>query len=565
MPTLRLSVIVGILLLFPLFAQCAGTEPASSSAPNRSGGTGTPDVPPGSPPPFSGPPPAATAADVLTWHNDNARTGQKLTETVLTPANVNPKTFGKLFTLNVDGKVDAQPLYVSNLALPGRGTHNVVFVATEHDSVFAFDSDAGAKLWQVSVLAAGENPSDQRRCYQIQPEIGITATPVIDRSSGPHGTIYLVAMSKNAAGKYFHRLHALDLATGAEEFGGPVEMHATFPGTGDGSSGGVVIFDAGQYDDRAALLLLSGVVYTSWSSHCDIRPYTGWIIGYDEKTLAQTSVFNTAPNGNEASFWNSGAGPAADSAGNIYVLVANGTFDTTLNAAGFPGRVDFGNAFLKLSTVNRRLAPADYFATSNVAAENDIDNDLGSGGALLLPDAQDAKGATRHLAVGAGKDGNIYVADRDNMGKFSPSRNNIYQELPGALAGPEFGAPAYFNGHVYYGAVDARLKAFAVSNARLAPNPSSQTRNSFAYPGTTPAISANGNSNGIVWAAQNGNVAVLHAYDANDLSHELYNSNQAPGGRDHFGVGNKFITPMVASGKVFVGTTSGVGVFGLLH
>ncbi|HEV2112623.1 MAG TPA: pyrrolo-quinoline quinone [Terriglobales bacterium] len=506
-----------------------------------------------------------TPTDVLTWHNDNARTGQNLTETALTPANVNSASFGKLFTLSVDGKVDAQPLHVANLSTPGSGSHNVVIIATEHDSVFAFDSDTGARLWQISVLGPGETTSDRRRCFQIAPEIGITATPVIDRSTGPSGTIYVIAMSKNSAGKYFQRLHALNLATGAEEFGGPVEVHATFPGTGDGSRGGIVNFDAGQYDDRAALLLSNGVVYTSWSSHCDIRPYTGWVIGYDEKTLAQTSVFNTAPNGNEASFWNSGAGPASDSSGNLYALVANGTFDTNLDAGGFPGRGDFGNAFLKLSTADRHLAPADYFATFDVVSQSDDDNDLGSGGAMLLPDLQDAKGTARHLAIGAGKDSNIYLVDRDNMGKFHPDRNNIYQELPGALGGEEFGAPAYFNGHVYYGGVDTSLKAFALANARLRSSPSSETRNSFRYPGTTPAISASGSKNGIVWAAENGSNAVLHAYDANDLSHELYNSDQAPGGRDHFGAGNKFITPMVANGKVFVGTTSGVGVFGLLH
>jgi outer membrane protein assembly factor BamB len=226
---------------------------------------------------------------------------------------------------------------------------------------------------------------------------------------------------------------------------------------------------------------------------------------------------------------------------------------------------DYGNAFVKVAAANGQLGVADYFAEFNVISESDIDQDLGSGGAMLLPDVQDSQGKTRHLAVGAGKDTNIYVVDRDNMGKFNPNRNNIYQELPSALGGPEFGAPAYFNGHVYYGAVDSTLKAFALASGQLSSQPSSQTRKSFGYPGTTPSISANGSANGIVWAAENGGTAVLHAYDASDLTHELYNSNQPSGGRDHFGTGNKFITPMVANGKVFVGTTSGVGVFGLLH
>jgi len=564
--TLRLlGSVAALVLTSGLMVQCAGV--GSSSTPSNPGSSPPSTTPPSSGPTGSppSPPPVATSADVLTWHNDNARSGQNLNETALTPANVNAKTFGRLFSLATDGKVDAQPLHVANLAIPGNGTHNVLIVATEHDSIFAFDSDSGAKLWQVSLLAPGETTSDRRHCSQIVPEIGVTSTPVIDRNSGPHGTVYAVAMSKNAAGKYLHRLHALDLATGAEQFGGPVEIHASFPGSGDGSSGGVVTFDPGQYDDRAALLLSNGVVYTSWSSHCDIRPYTGWIIGYNEKTLAQSGVLNTAPNGNEASFWNSGAGPAADASGNIYALVANGTFDTTMNAGGFPARGDYGNAFIKVSASNGQLAVNDYFAEFNAVAESDVDQDLGSGGAMLLPDVNDSQGKTRHLAVGAGKDSNIYVVDRDNMGKFNPSRNNIYQELTSALGGPEFAAPAYFNGRVYYGAVGAMLKAFALANGQLTAGPVSENKKSFGYPGTTPSISANGTQNGIVWAAENGSNAMLHAFDAADLSHELYNSDQAPGGRDHFGAGNKFITPTVANGKVFVGTTSGVGVFGLLH
>src|SRR5581483_392965 len=236
----------------------------------------------------------------------------------------------------------------------------------------------------------------------------------------------------------------------------------------------------------------------------------------------------------------------------------------TLNANGFPAQGDFGNAFIKFSTVNNKLAVADYFALFNTASESSADTDLGSGGAMLLPDLADASGVVRHLALGAGKDGNIYAVDRDNMGKFNPSSNNIYQQLTSAI-GAEFGAPAFFNNTVFFGGVSDRLKAFSVSNAKLSANPSSQTGNTFPYPGTTPAISANGNTNGIVWAAENGSTAVLHAYDASNLATELYNSNQAANGRDHFGTGNKFIVPTVANGKVYVGTTTGVGVFGLLH
>ncbi len=508
---------------------------------------------------------AQSKTNVLTYHNDNARTGQNLNETILTPSNVKSTTFGKLLIDAVDGKVDAQPLYMSRVAIPGQGTRNVLFVATEHDSVYAFDADTGRTLWHVSLLKSRETPSDPRSCGQVTPEIGITATPVIDPNSGPHGTIYVVAMTKDASGNYFQRLHALDITTGAQEFGQALEIQATFPGTGDNSSGGKVVFDPKQYEERAGLLLLNGVVYTTWTSHCDIRPYTGWVMGYNESSLAQVSVLNLTPNGNEGSIWASGAGPAADASGNIYLLAANGTFETTLDTNGFPNKGDFGNSFLKLSTSNKKLAVADYFAMFNTLAESNSDQDLGSGGALVLPEMMNSLGQIKHLAVGAGKDKNIYLVDRDQMGKFNRNNNNnIYQELPAALSGREFAMPAYFNNTIYYGSVGDSIKAFEFANAKLFTSPSSQTSNNFGYPGTTPSISASGTSNGIVWAAENGSTAVLHAYDATNLSHELYNSNLAASSRDHFGSGNKFITPTIANGKVYVGTTNGVAVFGLL-
>jgi hypothetical protein len=508
--------------------------------------------------------PQGATQDVLTFHNDNARTGQNLNETILTPATVNMNTFGKLFVIPVDGQVDAQPLYAGAVNTPGGNTHNLLIVATEHDSVYAFDADNGAMIWQVSMLQQGETTSDDHGCGQVTPEIGVTATPVIDRSAGPSGTIYVVAMSKTGTGQYFQRLHALNLATGAEGFGGPQNVQATFSGNGDNSSAGMVVFDPGQYKERPGLLLLNGVVYTAWSSHCDSRPYTGWIMGYDQNSLVQVNVLNVTPNGNEGSFWNSGAAPASDASGNIFALQANGTFDTTMNASGFPSQGNFGNSFLKISTNNRLLAVADFFTPFNVVAENSVDQDLGSGGALVVPDQTDASSRIRHLAVGAGKDANIYVLDRDNMGKFNPASNsNAYQAISGALAGPVFSMPAYFNGVIYYGAVGDTIKAFHFSNARLASAPSSQTPTAFPYPGATPSISANGGSNGIVWAAENGGTAVLHAYDASNLANELYNSNQAAGGSDHFGQGNKFITPTVAHGKVYVGTINSVAVFGL--
>ena len=502
---------------------------------------------------------ATAAVDVVTYHNDVARTGQNLNEAVLTTANVNSTTFGKLRSLPVDGKVDAQPLYLAQLAIGG-ATRNVLYVATEHGSVYAFDADAGTPLWQVSTLGSGEVTSDTRGCDQITPEIGITATPVIDRNAGTHGVIYVVAMSKSGS-TYFQRLHALDVTTGAEMFGGPKNITASFPGAGDNSSNGNVIFDPAQYKERAALLLLNGVVYTTWASHCDIRPYNGWIMGYNQTTLAQTTVLNVVPNGSEGAIWMADTGPAADSSGNIYLLDANGDFGTTLNAGGFPSNGNYGNAFLKISTAGG-LAVADYFEMQNQQQENASDADLGSGGAVVLPDLTDGTGNVRHLSVGAGKDGHIYVVNRDAMGKFNAGSNNIYQELSGVLGGGIFSMPAYFNSTLYYGAVGDAIKAFKITNAMLATGPASQTSNTFRYPGTTPSISANGTSNAIVWAAENTTPAVLHAYDANTL-HELYNSNQA-GSRDQLGAGNKFITPTIVNGKVYMGTSDSVGVFGLL-
>jgi len=326
-----------------------------------------------------------------------------------------------------------------------------------------------------------------------------------------------------------------------------------------------VIFSPGQYEERAGLLLMNGTVYTAWTSHCDHGPYTGWVISYDQKTLAQVSVLNVTPNGSEGAIWMAGAGPAADASGNIYLLDANGEFDTTLDARGFPSQGDFGNAFLKISTSNKRLAVADYFEMFNQAAENRTDQDLGSGGALVLPDFTDSTGKARHLAVGAGKDRNIYLVDRDGMGGFNSVSNHIYQQVSAAFPGRGvFSMPAYFNNTIYYGAVADRIKAFPISQARLATTPSSRSSHSFPYPGTTPSISANGTNNAILWAAENDDPAVLHAYDATNLATELYNSSQAADARDELSEGNKFIVPTVVNGKVYVGTINGVGVFGLL-
>jgi hypothetical protein len=275
-------------------------------------------------------------------------------------------------------------------------------------------------------------------------------------------------------------------------------------------------------------------------------------------------VLNLAPNGEGASVWAAGAGPAADTQGNIFFMAANGDFDTTLDANGFPDQGDYGNAFLRLSTAGGTLKVADYFAMAGVTAENDADVDLGSGGTLLLPDLKDAGGNVKHLALGAGKDGYIYVPDRDGMGKFHAGGDHIWQELPGALPNGEFAMPAYFNGVVYFGGVNDVLRAFRVTDAKLSSAPVSQSAHSFQYPGATLSVSSDGTHDGIVWVAENGSVAGLYAYDAKDLGHELYDSNQS-GARDHFGAGNKFITVTVADGRVYVGTREGVAVFGLLR
>jgi outer membrane protein assembly factor BamB len=505
---------------------------------------------------------AFSQVDVLTYHNNNARTGVNSYETTLKLGNVNSTTFGMLFTLSVDGAVDAEPLYVSAVSIPGSGPHNLLIVATENDSVYAFDADTGSQIWQITTLKSGETPSDDRGCHQVTPEIGITSTPVIARPKGSNGILYTVAMSRDSSGNYHQRLHALAAATGEELYKGPVDISAKFPGSGDNSSGGYVIFDPAQYKERSGLLLLNGELYLTWASHCDIRPYTGWIMGYNRTTLAQDTVLNLTPNGHEGAIWGAGAGLTADAVGNIFLLDANGIFDTSLNSKGFPSSGDYGNAFLRLLTKNG-LSVADYFEMDNGPNESDADVDLGSGGAILLPDMKDSSGTTWKLAAGAGKDSNLYLVNRDSMGKFNPNRNQIYQELPGVLPGGIWSSPAYFNGKLYFGPVGQPILEFQFRQARLLATPVARTTTSFRYPGATPSISSNKDQDAILWATENTTPAILHAYNAVNLR-ELYNTNQAPDGRDHFGAGNKFITPLIANGKVYVATTTGVGVFGLI-
>jgi outer membrane protein assembly factor BamB len=503
--------------------------------------------------------------NVLTYHNDVERTGRNLAEIKLTPSNVNSATFGKIFQISLDGVVDAQPLYVADVPIPNQGTHNVLVVATENDTLYALDADTGEQLWKLSLLAAGETASDDRGCGQVTPQIGITSTPVIRLNHGTiDAAIFAVAMTKDSSGNYHQRLHKVGLATG-KHMVAKVDVAAKYPGTGEDSVNGYATFDPKQYKERSGLLLLNGVVYLAWASHCDIAPYTGWIMGYRAANLASVSVIDVTPNGAEGAIWGAGAGLAADATGFIYFLDANGTFDTTLNAQGFPSMGDYGNAFIKLSAGGGGLAVTDYFTMSNTSSESNKDVDLGSGGALVLPNQTDVNGKVQHLAIGAGKDTNIYLVNRDNMGKFNSQEDNaIYQELDGVLPGGIWSMPAYYNGWVYFGAVGGPIRAFQFRKGRLTSTPTSMTPTSYAYPGATPSISANGSAQGILWAVENNSTAVLHAYTANNLAQELYNSSQAAGGRDDFGAGNKYMVPTIANGKVYVGMPNGVVAFGLL-
>lgn len=490
---------------------------------------------------------------MVTYHNDTLRTGQYLAETTLTPTSVNSTTFGLKTILPTDGLVDAAPLVVTNLSIGGTA-HNVAYVVSENASVYAYDVSSLTLLKQVTLLGSGETAaSTTGGCTQVTPKIGITATPVIDRSVGANGTLFVVAMSQDASGTTVHRLHALDLTTLAEQSASPVTIQATYPGSGTNASNGVQTFNPRQYKERSALLLSGGQIYTSWASNCDIPNYNAWIITYSETSLAQTQVINLTPNGADGAIWNAG-GVLADTAGSLYALLGNGTYDSNQ---------DYGNAAVRLTTTGAALTVADYFTPYNTVSESASDQDFGSGSPMLLPDQADATGGLHQLMFAQGKDGNAFLLDRTNMGKFNSSSNQVYQQV--ALSSGFFAAPAYYSGSLYVGTIGAPLQAFALQDAKMPASPSSQTAASFAYPGTAPAVSANGSNNGIIWALQSGggSAAVLHAYNPANLAQEYYNSTQA-GSRDSFGNGNKFVTPVIADGRVLVGTPNGVAVFGLL-
>jgi hypothetical protein len=490
---------------------------------------------------------AGPFAGVLTQHYDNQRTGAIVSETMLTTSNVNTTAFGKLFTDPVDAQVYAEPLYVANVTIPNHGTHNVVYIATENDSVYAFDADTGGPpLWQKSFLSPGVTPipSTDTGCTQIVPIIGITATPVIDPTTG---TIYVVAQTKEN-GTYVHRLHALDITTGSERPNSPVVISPTAQG-----SGGTITFDTLRQKERAALLLVGNTVYLGASSHCDIEPYHGWLVGYDKSSLDQTAVFNTTPDGSEGAIWNSDGGPSADAEGQIYVSTGNGTFDANT------GGPDYGDSFIKLDP--SALGVLDYFTPFNQAMLSDEDLDLGSGALMLLPDQP---GPNPHLAVSGGKGATLYLVDRDNLGKFNSTTDQIVGEISGQ-SGPLFGTPAYFNGRIYIISSNQPAVAFDLVNGNFASSAPSQASSiDFTNESGTPAISANGTTNPILWAIDSvGGTAVLRAFDANDLATELYDSAQNPA-RDLAGNYVKFTVPTVINGKVYVGADSQLSVYGLL-
>jgi uncharacterized repeat protein (TIGR03806 family) len=526
------------------------------------------------------PPPNPSALNVLTYHNDNTRQGANTNEVLLTLANVNVSTFGRLITYSVDGYIYTQPLYVANLAIPGRGTHNAVFVATEHNSVYAFDADGnggtnGGLLWQTnlgsSALSDNHEFGDRYNGGQytdIVPEVGITGTPVIDLASE---TLYVDVRTRvvGATVNYYHSIHALNIVNGDEQSYSPVVVTHSIRGTGVDSSKGVVTFNPLQENQRPGLTLAGGTLYVAYGSFADTDPYHGWILGFNATNLQQLTnyVFNTTPNATVAAFganagegalWMGGNGLSVDVNTNLYFETANGSFSANTNGG------DYSDSFVRLSTTNG-LTVGDYFTPYNQASLQAADEDLGSGGPLLLPDSV-GSAAHPHLIVGAGKEGTIHLVDRDNMGHYNPANDNqIVEEVPGAI-GPAFSSPAYFNNQIYYQGEGDVTKGFTIANGFIAPTPASEATTSFSALGGTPSVSANGTNNGIVWTIQSDAFAssgpdVLHAYNATNLALELYNSSQNLA-RDNPGGAIQMTTPTVVNGKVYVGAEYALSVFG---
>jgi len=518
-------------------------------------------------------------AGVLTQHNDISRTGMNSSETVLTLTNVNTATFGKAFSQAVDGFIYAQPLYVPNVTIAG-GVHNVIYVATEGDSVYAFDADSNTGtnaglLWHANLIdtahgaAAGATTVDieaslDSGCSDLIPQVGVTSTPVIDASSG---TMYVEAKSKEN-GNFIHRLHAIDITTGAEKSPGPTTITASVSGGGEGSVGGVINLDGLHHLNRVGLLLLNGTIYIGYASHCDDQPYHGWLLAYDAGTFAQTSILNTTAGGGLGGFWMAGTGVTADSDANIFIASGNGDFDTT----HVPAQM-VGDTIMKLfNTGSSPLSLADYFTPFNQSTLDGDDTDVGSGGVLLLPDQP---GGFPHELVEAGKQGTIYVVNRDQMTAgnlhFCQTACNgtdpqIVQEIQNQLGGM-WSTPAYFNNAVYFCGSGDHVKEFPLSNGLLATSPSASSGHAFNFPGCVPVASGNGTTNGIIWVIDTSaygtpaptlGPAVLYAYRADTLA-LLWNSSQT--GTDTAGNAVKFTVPTIANGKVYIGTETELDVY----
>ncbi len=503
---------------------------------------------------------------VTTYQYNNYRTGANTSETTLTLANVNVSQFGRKTVFPVQGYVYAQPLYVPNVNIGGT-LHNVLYVATEHDQVYAFDVATGSQLWNKNLLI-GSGPllrvipvsSSDVSCSDLVPEIGISGTPVIDVNQHE---MFLVAKTKETdlrthTTNFYQTLYALDIRTGALR-APPHRVIEQYPGTGQGSQNGTIEFDPLREGQRASLLLNNGQIFVAWASHCDNQPYHGWLIAFNEIALYPSGVYLDTPNGREGGFWGSGSGPAMDSSGAIYAATGNGTYDSAS---------DYGDSILRLQQVGTTLTLADYFTPWDQQTLDEDDIDVGSGGVTLLPDQPGAP--YPHLLVQVGKEGTIDLVNRDNMGHFhSGNDDQIVQTLPMAIGGV-WGAPAFWNNNVYFGGSNDQLTAFAYNSQsqQLSTTPTSVSPETFGFPGPTPAVSSNGTGNGIVWIVQSdtyqtGN-AILRAYNASHLNTELYNSQQNPS-RDAAGPAVKFTVPTVADGHVFVAAQNQVAMYGLLQ
>jgi hypothetical protein len=545
--------LVAALAYVSLFVACGEgnvAQPPTAPAPPQQ------STPPPNPPDPPSPPPTYTG--VLKQRYDLGVTGENLNETILTPANVNQATFGKLFSYPLDAESFAQPLYVSGVNIGGT-THNVVYLETENDTVYAFDGDGlvSSPLWSVNFTnsAAGITPipgSDMGG--GVIDTVGITGTPVID---GTTGTLYVVAGTKEN-GNYFYRLHALDIVTGEEKPGSPVAIQASVPGAGAGSVNGQIAFLPVHQIQRPGLLLLNGVVYVAFGSYNDVLPYHGWIFGYNASTLQQVVVWNSTPNGEGAGIWMAGSSLSSDSAGNIYAITGNGTFDAST------GGSDYGDSFLKLTPTGNALTVADYFTPYDQLTLSEDDVDVGSSGFMLLPDQG---GVFPHLGVSAGKSGTVYVLNRDNLGQYQSSGDSqVVQWLPAALGSQannnDYSTATYWQGNVYFIGNKDVIKQFQLTNGLLSTSPVAQGNYVYGYPGANMSVSSNGATNGILWSIEASGVNVVHAYDATNVSNELYNSAQA-GTRDNFGVAIRFTVPTVINGKVYVAGQTQLSVFGL--